>query len=58
MSYMLQRLWIQFQRKRKAAGYTGILIGIIFAYTLLLRSLPDKMYVEQGGLTYPSQGRL
>ncbi len=49
MSYMLQRLWIQFQRKRKAAGYTGILIGIIFAYTLLLRSLPDKMYVEQGG---------
>lgn len=45
---MLQKIWIQFQRKRKAAGYAGILIGIIFAYTLLLHSIPDKMYVERG----------
>ncbi|MDE7313164.1 MAG: SpoIVB peptidase [Eubacterium sp.] len=45
---MLQRLWIQFQRKRKIAGYTGILIGVLFAYTLLMHSIPDKMYVESG----------
>ena len=48
MSDMLQRLWIQFQRKRNTAGCLGILVGVIFAYTLLMQSIPDKMYVEQG----------
>lgn len=48
MSDMLQRLWIQFQRKRKIVGYTGIIIGVIFSYALLLHSIPDKMYVERG----------
>lgn len=48
MSDMLQRLWIQFQRKRKLAGYAGIMAGVLFAYVLLLYSIPDKMYVERG----------
>ena len=48
MSDMLQRLWIQFQRKRKLAGYAGIIAGVLFAYVLLLYSIPDKMYVERG----------
>lgn len=48
MSDMLQRLWIQFQRKRKIAGYAGIMTGVLFAYVLLLYSIPDKMYVERG----------
>lgn len=48
MSDMLQRLWIQFQRKRNTAGCLGIFAGVIFAYALLMHSIPDKMYVEQG----------
>lgn len=48
MANMLQRLWVQFQRKRKIIGYTGIVAGMIFAYALLMYSIPDKMYVESG----------
>ena len=48
MANMLQRLWVQFQRKRKIIGYTGIAAGMIFAYALLMYSIPDKMYVESG----------
>ncbi len=48
MSDMLRKLWNQFQRKRKLAGYTGIVVGILFAYALLMHSIPDKMYVERG----------
>lgn len=48
MANMLQRLWVQFQRKRKIIGYTGIAAGMIFAYVLLMYSIPDKMYVESG----------
>lgn len=48
MSDMLQRLWIQFQRKRNIIGYTEIAVGILFAYVLLMYSIPDKMYVESG----------
>ena len=48
MASMLQRLWVQFQRKRKIIGYTGIAAGMIFAYALLMYSIPDKMYVESG----------
>lgn len=45
---MLQKLWIQFQRKRKIAGYTGILACVVFSYVLLMDSIPDQMYVERG----------
>lgn len=48
MSDMLQRLWIQFQRKRKIVGYIEIAAGILFAYALLMHSIPDQIYVEQG----------
>ncbi len=48
MSDMLQRLWMLFQKKRKLIGYTELAAGMIFAYLLLMYSIPDKMYVESG----------
>ncbi len=48
MSDMLKKIWNQFQRKRKIAGYGGIAACAVFAYALLLNSIPDKMYVEYG----------
>lgn len=48
MSDMLKKIWSQFQRKRKIAGYGGIAVCAVFAYALLLNSIPDKMYVEYG----------
>lgn len=45
---MLRKIWMRFQRSRKIAGYTGIFICVIFAYALLMNSIPDKMYVERG----------
>ena len=48
MSDMLQKIWKKFQRSRKIVGYTGIVSCVIFAYVLLMNSIPDKMYVERG----------
>ncbi len=45
---MLRRLWVQFQRKRKIVGYTGLIACAIFSYVLLMNSIPDKIYVERG----------
>ncbi len=45
---MLRKMWIQFQRKRNIAGYTGLVACMIFAYVLLMDSIPDKIYVEYG----------
>lgn len=45
---MLRKIWFQFQKRRKIVGYTGILSCVIFAYALLMNSIPDKMYVEYG----------
>ncbi len=45
---MRKKLWLRFQRYRKNIGYIGILICVIFSYTLLMDSVPDKMYVEYG----------
>ncbi|MCI8918413.1 MAG: SpoIVB peptidase [Eubacterium sp.] len=45
---MLQKIWKKFQRSRKIVGYTGIVSCVIFAYVLLMNSIPDKMYVERG----------
>ena len=48
MADMLQKIWFQFQKRRKYVGYTGILSCILFSYLLLMNSIPDKMYVEYG----------
>ena len=48
MSDMLRKLWIRFQKSRKIIGYAGIMSCVIFAYVLLMDSIPDKMYVERG----------
>ena len=48
MSDMLKKIWLQFQRKRKITGYGGLLLCAVFAYTLMLNSIPDKIYVEHG----------
>ena len=45
---MLRKMWIQFQRKRNIAGSTGLVACMIFAYVLLMDSIPDKIYVEYG----------
>ena len=45
---MLRKMWIQFQRKRNIAGYTGLVACMIFSYVLLMDSIPDKIYVEYG----------
>ena len=48
MSDMFKKIWLQFQRKRKITGYGGLLLCAVFAYTLMLNSIPDKIYVEHG----------
>ncbi len=48
MSSMLQKLWFQFQRRRKAVGYTAFAVWFVFAYLLMMDAIPDKMYVEYG----------
>lgn len=45
---MLQKVWFQFQRKRKQAGYTGVILWVAFSYLLMISEIPDQMYVELG----------
>lgn len=45
---MLQKVWFQFQRKRKLAGHAGIMMWAVCSYLLMIHAIPDRMYVEHG----------